>query len=143
MFVAQKSVVPQLTLLASPKPRNSSAASKKTAWMKMNANPAAMRLSMFGISSSKTIRKVDSPVTLAAWMKSRPCIESACPRRIRVSIAQLVSPMITAITHGPVWFMNDEITIRSGSIGMTRKMLARRLIASSMTPPQYAATARA
>ena len=52
------------------------------------AKPAAMRLSMFGISSKKTIRKVDSPVTLAARMKSRPRSESAWPRRIRASIAQ-------------------------------------------------------
>ena len=53
-----------------------------------------MRLSMFGISSKKTIRNVDSPVTRAAWMKSRSCRVSAWPRRILVSIAQLVNPMI-------------------------------------------------
>ena len=69
-------------------------------------------------------------------MKSRFLSVSAWPRRILVSIAQLVSPMIQAITHGPVCFRNDEITIRSGSVGMTRKMFVTRLMPSSTMPPQ-------
>jgi hypothetical protein len=38
---------------------------------------------MFGISSPKTIRGVDSPEAFAARMKSRLDSDSACPRRIR------------------------------------------------------------
>ena len=95
LFVAQKSVVPQLTLFTSPKPRNSSAASKKTAWMKTNAKPAAIRLSMFGISSRNTIRLVDSP-SRARGKDEVSVRRSSAPGRAGscVSIAQLVSPMI-------------------------------------------------
>ena len=50
-----------------------------------------MRLIMFGISSPKTMRRVDSPDAFAARTKSRFFSDSACPRRIRASNAQSTS----------------------------------------------------
>ena len=62
-----------------------------------------MRLTMLDMISVKTIRRVDSPATLAASTKSRLRSESACPRRMRASTAQVVKPMIsTSITGPPV-----------------------------------------
>jgi hypothetical protein len=56
---------------------------------------------MFGISSPKTMRRVDSPEAFAARMKSRFFNRSACPRRIRASNAQRTSAMTRAIVPSP------------------------------------------
>lgn len=95
-----------------------------------------MRLTMFDMISLKTMRHVDSPATLAASTKSRLRSDSACPRRMRASTAQVVSPMISTSMVGPRFETNDAITISSGSVGMTRKTFVTRLMTSSTQPPR-------
>ena len=60
-----------------------------------------MRLIMFGISSPKTMRHVDSPATFAACTKSRFFSDSACPRRMRASNAHSVRPRTRIIVVIP------------------------------------------
>ena len=74
------------------------------------------------------IPRVPSPATLAARTKSRLRSDSAWPRRIRASIAQVVRPRISTMITGPRVGTKAEITISSGSVGMTRKMFVTRLI---------------
>ena len=52
---------------------------------------------MFGTSSPKTTRRVDSPAAFAACTKSRLFSWSACPRRILASNAQSTTARTTAI----------------------------------------------
>ena len=94
-----------------------------------------MRLIMFGMISRPMIPQVPSPATFAARTKSRFRSVSACPRRIRASTAHVVRPRISTMITGPRVGMNAEMTIRSGSVGMTRKMFVIRLITSSIQPP--------
>ena len=94
-----------------------------------------MRLTMFAMISPKTIRHVGSPATFAASTKSRFRSESACPRRILASTAQVVSPMIRTSIVGPRFGMNAAITTSSGSVGMTRKTFVTRFTTSSIQPP--------
>ena len=91
---------------------------------------------MFGISSLKMIRFVDSPATFAASTKSRLRNESAWARRILASNAHSVRPRIRIIATSPCAFRYDETTIRSGIVGITRKTLVRKLMNSSTTPPE-------
>ena len=56
---------------------------------------------MFGISSPKTMRRVDSPETFAACTKSRFFSDNACPRRMRASNAHSVRPSTSTIVIIP------------------------------------------
>src|SRR5439155_15638349 len=98
-----------------------------------------MRLIMFGTSSPKTIRHVDSPATLAASTKSRFRSDNACPRRMRASNAQSVRPSTRIIPTMPRYCRYEEMTTSSGMVGMTRNTFARKLMPSSTQPPAYAA----
>ena len=95
-----------------------------------------MRLIMFGISSPKTMRQVDSPATFAASTKSRFFNDSACPRRMRASNAQSTSARTRIIVHMPRVCRYPEMTTSSGIGGMTRKTFVSRLTTSSTIPPE-------
>ena len=98
-----------------------------------------MRLIMFGISSPNTMRRVDSPATFAAWMKSRFFSVSAWPRRMRASNAQSVHAITRVIVSMPRVCRNAVTSTRSGIVGMTKNTLVMRFSRSSAMPPMYPA----
>ena len=93
--------MPQLTVVASPRPRNSRAESVKMAPMMAKMRLETVRLIMFGMISAKMMRGVDSPLMRAACTKSRLRSERVWLRKTRPPQAQPVTEITTMIAAVP------------------------------------------
>ncbi|MDT4887639.1 hypothetical protein FQZ97_1241100 [compost metagenome] len=62
-------------------------------------------------------------------------MERVSERVTRTPQAQDVRPRMTAITSGVAWPIKAASTRSRGRFGMTRTMLVKKLMTSSITPP--------
>ncbi|MCY1556492.1 hypothetical protein D9M68_932480 [compost metagenome] len=128
-------MIPQETVLGSPRPRNSSVASVITAKM---TEPMKLMPTMeirFGKISNSMMRQLGSPSISADFTKSRWRMESVSERVTRTPQAQEVRPRMMAITRGLAWPMKAARTSSSGRLGTTSTILVKKLMTSSITPP--------
>src|SRR6266700_627413 len=93
-------MLPQLTELGSPRPRNSRAAQARMAKITVLTKAAATIPISLGRISAKMMRHALSPQARAAVTNSRLRIESVCARRIRALKHQFVEMITVAIVSG-------------------------------------------
>src|SRR6266566_3731223 len=98
---AQYSIPPQLGIVPSPNPRNSSAAQARMIKMVVLTKPATTRLISLGKISKKIMRQAFSPPTRDAVTNSRFRKDNVCERRTRACQAQLVIKITIEIVNGP------------------------------------------
>ena len=127
--------MPQETVLGSPRPRNSSVASVMTAKMTLPMKLMPTIEMRLGKISKAMMRQPGSPSISADFTKSRCRIESVSERVTRTPQAHEVNPRMMAMTSGLAWPMKAASTSSSGRLGMTRIMLVKKLMTSSITPP--------
>ena len=92
-------MVPQLTVLGSPSPRNSRLASAITAAVAALKKLPATSEVMFGRISRNTTRKSPSPENTAEVTNSRVRSVEAWLRMTRAPVAQLVNATTRTIVH--------------------------------------------